>query len=409
MPAFWPGAGLPTSGRRSAVAAPAELRCGAAHSTLMVSLSRLPKSACSASGLAAPHHVAGRLSAADRSRARGRLLTEGLLALVPRLGRRAIVRRFAGTGDAIAALAQDARILLAGVSAAEAHGWAMPDVSGRRAARPTIDGYLSELRLADITERYEPEPDDAGTIVLRAVREPWPFPAQLRLAPALVAALDLAESSLPVLAEIGRAWLAELAETVEPTWHQRHSPKPPLRSLLAGAPDGEAPAPTVTTRRLTLAGSDGEVWDDRAVADIKYPVALLFVAAGPLTRTELSRRRGIGPTRLARACALARPLLGRLGLSTRHACFTRSNSAAARGRLRWRCEDADARLPHTGASPAQYMWRQQAAMEREALERACFRCRGMAVGWAGRGQIRGASLGPDPSTGAAPRPAWRVG
>jgi segregation and condensation protein B len=43
-------------------------------------------------------------------------------------------------------------------------------------------------------------------------------------------------------------------------------------------------------------------------------VALLFVAAAPLTRTDLSKQLGVGQTRLARACALAPPLLGRLGL-----------------------------------------------------------------------------------------------
>jgi segregation and condensation protein B len=43
-------------------------------------------------------------------------------------------------------------------------------------------------------------------------------------------------------------------------------------------------------------------------------VALLFVAAEPLTRAELTKQLGIGQTRLARACALARPLLERLGL-----------------------------------------------------------------------------------------------
>jgi segregation and condensation protein B len=43
-------------------------------------------------------------------------------------------------------------------------------------------------------------------------------------------------------------------------------------------------------------------------------VALLFVAAGPRSRGELSRELKIGQTRLARACELAKPMLGRLGL-----------------------------------------------------------------------------------------------
>jgi excisionase family DNA binding protein len=258
-------------------------------------------------------HVAGRLSAADRSRARRRLLADGLITLVPRLGRRGVVRRFAGRAEVVADLIHDPDVALGGVSAAIAHGWSMPAVEASSAFR-TVDVYLGELRLAEVVGRYELEPDEAGTIVLRAVREPWPFPPQLRLAPAAVVALDLAESSVPALAEVARVRLAKLAETVEPSWHRRHSPKPPLRSPLAGARNGEAPVRTAATRRPTLAGSGGEVWDDRAAADIKHLVALLFVAASSLTRAELSRQLGIGQTRLARACELARPMLGRLGL-----------------------------------------------------------------------------------------------
>jgi excisionase family DNA binding protein len=119
-------------------------------------------------------HLAGRLSAADRSRSRARVLTEGLLALVSRLGRRAVVRRFSATHDTVAALASDRNIVLGGVSAAAAHRWPLPDAD-RSPASPDFDGYLSELSLADVVERCELEPDDSGQVVLRAVREPWPF------------------------------------------------------------------------------------------------------------------------------------------------------------------------------------------------------------------------------------------
>jgi segregation and condensation protein B len=257
-------------------------------------------------------HLAGRLSAADRSRSRARLMAGGLLALVPRLARRAVVRRFSGTHGAVAALASDRNIVLAGVSASAAHGWARPDGDGSP-ARPDLDGYLSELSLADVVERYELEPDDTGQIVLRAVREPWPFPPQLRLAPAVVVALDLAESRVPVLAAAGRARLAELEERVEPSWRRRHSPKPPLRALVAGPANHTAAVSRAARVQPDLA--PGEViWDDRAATDVKQLMALLFVAAEPETRAELGKQLGIGQTRLARACGLARPLLGRLGL-----------------------------------------------------------------------------------------------
>jgi segregation and condensation protein B len=257
-------------------------------------------------------HLAGRLSATDRSRSRVRLLADGLLALVPRLGRRAVVRRFSPSRDTVAALASDRNIVLAGVSAAATHGWTLAD-SDRSAACPELDGYLSELSLADVVERYELEPDDAGQVVLRAVREPWPFPPQLRVAAAVVAALDLAESRVPALAAAGRARLAELENTVEPSWRRRHAPKPPLRALVAAAPDGTSSTePSVRSEPRQV--PEPEFWDDRATTDVKQLVALLFVAAEPLTRAELTKELGIGQTRLARACALARPLLGRLGL-----------------------------------------------------------------------------------------------
>ncbi len=126
-------------------------------------------------------------------------------------------------------------------------------------------------------------------------------------------ALDLAESHLPALAAVGRARLAELADSVEPSWRRRHAPKPPLRALVAGAVNGTA-AVLPTARPLPALASGEEIWDDRAATDVKQLVALLFVAAAPLTRAGSSNQLGIGQTRLARACALARPLLGRLGL-----------------------------------------------------------------------------------------------
>jgi segregation and condensation protein B len=130
----------------------------------------------------------------------------------------------------------------------------------------------------------------------------------------VVVALDLAESSVPTLAEVGRSRLAELAEMVEPTWHRRHSPKPPLRSLLRSVLNGNGSRPPTTPRQPTLACLDGELWDDCAAADVKQLVALLFVVAGPLRRVELSRQLGIGQTRLARTCEVARLTLGWLGL-----------------------------------------------------------------------------------------------
>jgi hypothetical protein len=160
---------------------------------------------------------------------------------------------------------------------------------------------LSELSLAHVVERYELEPEAAGQVVLRAVREPWPF------RPSFV-------SHLPALAAFGRARLAELEEGVEPSWRRRHAPKPSLRSLMVAAPNRRTSSTEPILRPGPRHVTEPEVWDDRAATDVSQLVALLFVAAEPLTRAELSKQLGIGQARLARVCALAGPLLGRIGL-----------------------------------------------------------------------------------------------
>jgi hypothetical protein len=128
-----------------------------------------------------------------------------------------------------------------------------------------------------------------------------------------VAALDLAESHRPALASAGGAGLAELRNAVEPSWRRRHTPKPPLRALVAAGSNGtNSVEPIVRSEPRQV--REPELWDDRAATDAKQFVALLFVAAEPVTRAELSKQLAIGQTRLARACALARPILGRIGL-----------------------------------------------------------------------------------------------
>jgi hypothetical protein len=84
------------------------------------------------------------------------------------------------------------------------------------------------------------------------------------------------------------------------------------RLMVGAVTHSGAVAPTA--RAQPELAPEEENWDDRAATDVKQLVALLFVAAEPLTRAELSKQLSIGQTRLARACALARPLLARLGL-----------------------------------------------------------------------------------------------
>ena len=77
-------------------------------------------------------------------------------------------------------------------------GWSLPDGSW------PVEGYVPELFLVEMVERYELEPDPIGDVVLRSMPEPWPFPPQQRVVPELVAAVDLADGLNRELADLGR-------------------------------------------------------------------------------------------------------------------------------------------------------------------------------------------------------------
>jgi hypothetical protein len=103
--------------------------------------------------------------------------------LAPRLGRRAVVRRFAAKPERSEALAADSDLVWTGAPAAGALGWNLPpDVAGPL----VVDGYVGEHQLAGVVERYGLEPDAEGPVCVRAVPEPWPLPPQQRLAPAVL-------------------------------------------------------------------------------------------------------------------------------------------------------------------------------------------------------------------------------
>jgi segregation and condensation protein B len=64
-------------------------------------------------------------------------------------------------------------------------------------------------------------------------------------------------------------------------------------------PGGPSPGASRGPRRSAFAD---DVWDDRAESDAQQLVGLLFVAAEPLKRAELTEALRISPARLARAC-----------------------------------------------------------------------------------------------------------
>ena len=143
--------------------------------------------ACVADGLGAP----------EASRARARLKTEGLIAMLPLLGARA-GRAWCTTSDtaALTRLWDDARVLITG-HATESGCW-QAYVRAR-----DLDALVDDFGLHAAPRRRD------QAVLLRPVIEPWPFAQQPAVAPDLVQALDLLE-----LAAEGRPVDPSLAQAV---------------------------------------------------------------------------------------------------------------------------------------------------------------------------------------------------
>jgi segregation and condensation protein B len=270
------------------------------HSTPPVGQPLSPSSAWAVLALASGDagfraHVAARLSDPDRSRARARLSRHGLLEFLPRLRGRGHVHRFDVGAETLAVLLGDARLVLAGPSAARALDWDLPQGNW------PLEAYAPECALVDIVERYDLEPNPSGDLVLRSVPEPWPFPPQFRVVPRLVAAVDLADGPATELADLGRACLAEVGTALDPSWQRRPAPRRlPIRPVI---PTASAAAPGA---RLQVLGARDVVWDDRAERAARGLVALLFVAGGALRRAELAEALHCSQARLDRACDFLR-------------------------------------------------------------------------------------------------------
>jgi hypothetical protein len=190
--------------------------------------------------------------------ARLRLNERGLFDVAPRLRQRGVARRCVAGAESLLAVLEDALRVLAGASAARQHSWQLPD------GDCPVELYVPEAALVDTIERYSLEVagEQTADVVLRAVPDPWPFPAHLRVAPENVAALDLAESLTPSLAELGLARLKELGEGLEPSWERRAAaaPAPSVGSPLQRTRDAPPPAPAAL-------GTIGQR-EDRALAEI---------------------------------------------------------------------------------------------------------------------------------------------
>jgi hypothetical protein len=140
--------------------------------------------------------------------------------------------------------------VLAGTSAARHLGWPLPDGDW------PVELYVSEAALVDVIEEFalkiasmaSEEPVD---VVLRAVPDPWAFPPHFRVVPEVVAALDLAESVAPAIADLGRVRLKSSAtssgrrgtagaaasvSSVDCSFQRTRAATPPAAAAFSGRP-----------------------------------------------------------------------------------------------------------------------------------------------------------------------------
>jgi hypothetical protein len=165
-----------------------------------------PQNAWALLRLASGEETAG-VDPIARSRLRRGLALEGLVALAPRLERRAEVRRYDGHSGEIAHVLSDRRLVLSGISAARAVG--LDVMAGMEA-----DGYLSASELGDFVDHHvlDPVAPGVGNVTLRVVpEEVWAnFLEGLSRAPEAAVALDLADEADPRSRAAGEDLLARL-------------------------------------------------------------------------------------------------------------------------------------------------------------------------------------------------------
>jgi hypothetical protein len=144
------------------------------------------------------------VSPSARSRLRARLRDASLPDLVPLLRKRAQVRWLHADDADLGAIMAEADVVATGISVADAYRF---DIAGA----PTAELYATSLAVAKLTRKHALEPSARANVVLHVVSTVWPFAPDTSRAPALVAAVDLAESPDQRTARAGREYLAKHA------------------------------------------------------------------------------------------------------------------------------------------------------------------------------------------------------
>jgi len=144
------------------------------------------------------------VSASARSRLRARLRDASLPDLVPLLRKRAELRWLHADDADLEAIMAEPGVVATGVSVANAYRF---DI----AAPGTVEFYASAPVAGELTRRYALEPSARANVVMHVVSARWPFAPDTARAPALVAAVDLADSPDQRTARAGREYLSEHA------------------------------------------------------------------------------------------------------------------------------------------------------------------------------------------------------
>lgn len=124
------------------------------------------------------------LDAPNRSRLRRLLREQGLQAMLPSLARRARRLELRAHASDLPRIEAEPNVVLSGVSAASEYRIEI-------IAPGVLEAYVPAGRLSQLERRYRLKPSADANVILHVVHGPWPFAPNQRVAPRLVAILDL--------------------------------------------------------------------------------------------------------------------------------------------------------------------------------------------------------------------------
>jgi segregation and condensation protein B len=240
-------------------------------------------------------HVSGLARPAMLRRVRARLAQDGLLAVAPRLRRRAVLRQMTVSSARAAELAADRALVRTGPSAAAAYGWS--DI-----ADLPLDAYVPpplvpELLATPDLDASEPR----ATVWLRVPSGAWPFPPQRTVAPAALAALDLLDHPAAAAQQQARSVLAGLHELRAATLLRRDA-RGRWRGVLALAKPESSAASTLLPPRPPVA----DLFEDDATVAAHMLAVLHASASAGASRAELGAALDVPAERIEAGWAYLR-------------------------------------------------------------------------------------------------------